>query len=110
MILRPIESSPTNEFKDFETYYALELSYSLKVSTFNIAGVEVPLHKDTSAPIAWVINTTKRNYIQSFLQPGSIRPEEEGLFMVAPYEAGKIPIVFVHGLLSDPLTWGQYVE
>ena len=105
MLLRPIEFSATNELTNCDTRYVLELSYSLKASTIDIAGVEVPLHKDTSAPIAWVINTTKQNYLQSFLQPGSIRPEEEGLFMVAPYEAGKIPIVFVHGLLSDPLTW-----
>ena len=25
--------------------------------------------------------------------------------MVEPYQRGKIPLLFVHGLLSDPLTW-----
>src|SRR6185437_8867600 len=27
------------------------------------------------------------------------------LVMLAPYQPGKIPVVFVHGLLSDPTTW-----
>ena len=78
MLLRPIEFSATNELTNFDSRYALELSYSLKASTTDIAGVEVPLHKDTSAPIAWVINTTKQNYLQSFLQPGSIRQKKKG--------------------------------
>jgi len=28
-----------------------------------------------------------------------------GLYMVQPYEAGKIPVVLVHGLWSSPMTW-----
>lgn len=29
----------------------------------------------------------------------------EGIYMVQPYEKGKIPVVFVHGLWSTPMTW-----
>jgi len=25
--------------------------------------------------------------------------------MIEPYQRGKIPVVFIHGLLSDPITW-----
>ena len=28
-----------------------------------------------------------------------------GLFMVEPYQPGKIPVVMVHGLASNPLSW-----
>jgi pimeloyl-ACP methyl ester carboxylesterase len=28
-----------------------------------------------------------------------------GLYMVQPYEPGKIPVLFVHGLWSSPMTW-----
>jgi len=29
----------------------------------------------------------------------------QGLHMLAPYQADKIPVVFVHGLMSSPTTW-----
>ncbi|HBT77618.1 MAG TPA: hypothetical protein DEB39_12010 [Planctomycetaceae bacterium] len=29
----------------------------------------------------------------------------KGLYMMQPYEQGKIPVIFVHGLTSSPLTW-----
>src|SRR5205807_1028895 len=28
-----------------------------------------------------------------------------GIYLTEPYQPGKIPVLFVHGLLSDPLTW-----
>ncbi len=31
--------------------------------------------------------------------------EKEGFFLVQPYDPKKIPIVFVHGLMSDPQMW-----
>ena len=36
---------------------------------------------------------------------GAIRPD--GLHMREPFQPGKIPVVFIHGLASDPLTWAQ---
>ncbi|MFN9911994.1 MAG: esterase/lipase family protein, partial [Pirellulaceae bacterium] len=48
-----------------------------------------------------------RDYLRAFLQPGSTRPDASGLFMMEAYQAGKIPVVFVHGLLSDRLTWAN---
>ena len=31
--------------------------------------------------------------------------DKAGLYLVEPYQPGKIPVVLVHGLLSSPLTW-----
>ena len=33
------------------------------------------------------------------------RVSEDGLFLIEPYQRGKIPVVFSHGLLSNPATW-----
>lgn len=30
--------------------------------------------------------------------------------MLEPYQPGKIPVVFIHGLLSDPLTWADMLN
>jgi pimeloyl-ACP methyl ester carboxylesterase len=32
---------------------------------------------------------------------------EEGLYLLRPYQTGKIPVVLVHGLLSSPLAWAE---
>src|SRR5262249_22282968 len=33
-----------------------------------------------------------------------------GLYMIRPYEPGKIPVVFVHGLFSSPRAWVQSIN
>ena len=35
---------------------------------------------------------------------------ETGLYMLRPYEPGKIPVVFVHGLFSSPRAWVQTIN
>lgn len=62
------------------------------------------LAKDVSAPLALAqVGLDRDNYL-SFLMPGR-QDEAVGLRMIEPYQPGKIPIVFVHGLLSDRITW-----
>ena len=33
-----------------------------------------------------------------------------GLYLVEPYQPGKIPVVFIHGLMSSPDTWVQMIN
>lgn len=40
------------------------------------------------------------------LRPGQYL-EKRGLFMLEPYRRDKIPVLFVHGLMSDPHIWEQ---
>ena len=42
----------------------------------------------------------------NFERPGL----EAGLYMIRPYEPGKIPVVFVHGLFSSPRAWVQTIN
>ena len=32
---------------------------------------------------------------------------EEGLYLLRPYQPGKIPVVLVHGLIASPLVWAE---
>ena len=43
-------------------------------------------------------------YLEGFLEPFDTEAKPK-LMMVEPYQPGKIPVVFIHGLLSDPMTW-----
>ena len=89
-----------------ESAFVLELYDPSRMSLIVNKGVLVPLARDLTAPIAFRINNTKRDYVKAFIQPGS-SSENDGLFMIEPYQRGKIPVVFVHGLLSDPFTWAN---
>lgn len=101
VVLRPTADAPCS--------FALELFDPLRISAITVGGKQVPLKRDLSAPIAMVLSAADRDYLTGFLQPGTTTANE-GLVMIEPYQAGKIPVVFVHGLLSDPLTWVNVVN
>ena len=88
----------------------LELHDPLRIASIKHEQSSLPLASDSTAPIALALSTVKRSYVQSFLQPGLVRPDDDGLFMLEPYQPGKIPVIFVHGLLSDRLTWANLVN
>ncbi len=58
---------------------------------------------------ALVEMTLDNPYIKQTAQMGLFRPEaaleRTGLFSIAPYDASKRPLVFVHGLRSSPTIW-----
>lgn len=64
----------------------------------------VPIARDLTAPLAYRTRNADQRWLQAFLRPGA-GGSGDGLFMIEPYQRGKIPVVFVHGLLSDPQTW-----
>jgi pimeloyl-ACP methyl ester carboxylesterase len=69
-----------------------------------VGDVSIALARDLTAPWALVQKETPQRYLEGFLAPfdTDVQPK---LLMVAPYVRGKIPVVFIHGLLSDPMTW-----
>ena len=89
---------------DSQSGYQLEFHDPLRVSTTVVAGSQVPLAYDITAPFVYATQGEDRQWLDSFLWPGSAG-DRDGLFMIEPYQPGKIPVVFIHGLLSDPVTW-----
>ena len=76
----------------------------------------MPLEGDISTPMAYFLNdpTLERLATAGLLKPEmllAMRPGQPdpimGLYMMQPYERGKIPVLFVHGLWSSPMTWMQ---
>jgi len=64
----------------------------------------IGMARDLTAPLASLLVETPRRYTEGLLDPddAEVRPR---LSMVEPYQRGKIPVVFIHGLWSDPVTW-----
>jgi pimeloyl-ACP methyl ester carboxylesterase len=88
------------------TTLRLELYDPLEATTVEIAGRQVPLESDISTPLAYFLDRPDFRYLDTF---GLLRPDKAeriaGLYMVQPYQPGKIPVVMIHGLWSSPMTW-----
>lgn len=84
----------------------LEFYDPLTAHAIQIAGTHVPLESDLSTPLAYFLN---KPTLESLSTLGLVRPDNydglQGLYMVQPYEPGKIPVLMVHGLWSSPITW-----
>jgi pimeloyl-ACP methyl ester carboxylesterase len=101
VILRPAHAGG-----DWAGGFEFVIADPLRVSTLDIDGVRVEIERDLTAPLANQMATKGKDNIKEFIQPGSTS-ENLGLFLLEPYQPGKIPLLFVHGLLSDPFTWAD---
>jgi hypothetical protein len=87
---------------------ALELYSAFDVPTVDVGGAAVPLESDLTAPLARQLERSKVwNFeVGSFLA-GSSWSDQTGMWMLQPYQPGKIPVVFVHGTASSPARWAE---
>jgi pimeloyl-ACP methyl ester carboxylesterase len=69
----------------------------------------IGLERDLSAPFACLLRESPRRFMEGFLNPGDADVKAK-LFMMEPYQRGKIPVVFIHGIWSDPMTWVDTVN
>ena len=82
----------------------LEFYNPLVFDSLSVGPGRLPLDRDLGASLVYLKETSPKKYVQGFLDPGEtdVKPK---LVMMEPYQPGKIPVVFIHGLGSDPLTW-----
>jgi pimeloyl-ACP methyl ester carboxylesterase len=65
----------------------------------------VPLEADLSSPLAYSLGASAGySGLGALFNPGE-NQGAAGLFLLQPYDAEKIPVIFVHGLMSAPITW-----
>jgi pimeloyl-ACP methyl ester carboxylesterase len=81
--------------------------------SLGVGARQVELASDRTTPLAAQV---ARGHLATFEWLGLFdsdfkRPGYEGgLYMMRPYEPGKIPVVFVHGLFSSPRAWMQTIN
>lgn len=85
---------------------SLDFYDSLAIRQVPLAGNQIELAADITAPFAVVASQADQLKFRDLLLPGSSTNPAQ-LFFVEPYRPGKIPVVFVHGLLSEPSTWAD---
>ncbi|MBR3505749.1 MAG: hypothetical protein IKO02_01715, partial [Lentisphaeria bacterium] len=67
----------------------------------------VPLALDFSTPLACFLNSLPDRNLISVMLESDRQEDNSGLFLIEPYHPGKIPVLFIHGLMSSPDTWVQ---
>ncbi len=97
----------------------LEIYDPLGTTDIAVGNLRVPLESDLSTPLAYFLSLSNVDLDLLLSTIGLLRPEMlramrpdrpdpiMGLYMAQPYETGKIPVLFVHGLWSTPMTWMQ---
>jgi hypothetical protein len=99
----------------------LELYDPLATEDTLVNGRRVPLESDLTTPLGYFLGRSEMDSLATvgLLQPSKLLEIPKGLlkagsgqsrtvmglYMAQPYEAGKIPVLMVHGLWSTPMTW-----
>ncbi|TGN20257.1 lipase family alpha/beta hydrolase [Leptospira idonii] len=102
-------TSPENKTPELENFFEFhgktEIFDTLKVNHIKVRNKTIPLEKDFSTPFAFLMyNREKVGGIEAALN-AKLLDTDQGMYMLESYQADKIPIVFVHGLMSSPYTW-----
>ena len=90
---------------------ALKLYLATDSRTVGLGGHEVPLETDLTAPLAYTLEDSQIwDFSISGFMGGSDKQYPPGVFLVQPYQRGKIPLVLVHGTASNPAVWAQMLN
>jgi pimeloyl-ACP methyl ester carboxylesterase len=96
----------------------LELYPLDHATTVRVDGADHPLESDATATLAlWLDESPIWEYeLRSLVRPGVVETElikdraPDGLFLLQPYRADRIPLVLVHGTASSPARWAELVN
>ncbi len=88
----------------------LRYIYSRTASRVQIGKRSMPLAADFSTPLAKASHISlSKNFLRNTFM---VKDAEKftGLYHFEPYDDRRIPVVFVHGLMSDMRTWSQMLN
>ena len=105
-------SAPVTATLDFHGNDAtLALRRPAKQSTASVEGKVRPLEANFSAPISYYQPPANLLFIGLM---GALRAahyeKHTGLYFLQPYDPDRIPLVFVHGLISTPFDWVKTIN
>ena len=84
--------------------------YSRTRETVSFGSKKFPLAADFSTPLAHIAGRPREmNFIERTVKVAEAS-RLTGLYHFEPYDETRIPVVFVHGLMSDARTWSQMLN
>jgi pimeloyl-ACP methyl ester carboxylesterase len=88
---------------------SLDLYNPLAFDSLCVGPRAMRLDRDLTASLAYARRYSPHHYVEGFLDPGD-NDEKPKLVMMEPYQPGKIPVIFIHGLGSEPVSWTDAVN
>lgn len=83
---------------------------STHVSHVDFGKHKLPLEQDLTTPLAYMVKDPPLlNFFDYTRLPGASK-EMQGLYRFQPPDDDRIPVVLIHGLLSDTRTWLQMIN
>ena len=96
--------------KDLRCRARLIFADSRNADDIELGGRRIPLEQDLSTPLAYMAKDPPPfNFLFYMIRPDETR-QMQGLYRFESFDPGRIPIVLVHGLMSDTRTWLQMVN
>ena len=83
--------------------------------TVSVAGIDVPIEYETTSALALTLEGAPIwDFEIAGFRSGDFKVGEgnlrQGLFMLQPHRAGRMPLVLVHGTASSPARWAELVN
>ena len=84
--------------------------------TLKIEGLEIPIEYETTSALALTLEGAPiwdfeiAGFRSGDFAIGAQKLLREGLFMIQPHRAGRVPVVLVHGTASSPARWAELVN
>jgi pimeloyl-ACP methyl ester carboxylesterase len=105
-------TAPVTATLDFRaTGATLALRRPAKQPTAVVEGKTRPLNADFSAPISYYEPPANLLFVGIM---GALRAahyeKKTGLYFLQPYDPDRVPVVFVHGLISTPFDWVKTIN
>lgn len=94
----------------FEVTAKLRYIYSRVTDKVRYGKRLMPLAADFSTPLASIVaKPQEMNFIERTVKVAEAA-RLTGLYHLEPYDESRIPVIFVHGLMSDAKTWSQMLN
>ena len=105
-----LKESASNDLEVKLNYLDTSLEETAPSELGFLAEGDAPLALDFSTPLACFLNSLPDRNLISVMLESDQQEDHSGLFLIEPYQPKKIPVVFIHGLMSSPDTWVQMIN
>ena len=105
-----VTESDSHNLKVRLNYLDTSLQETVPMELDSMSADNWPLALDFSTPLACFLNSLPNRNLISVMVESDVQEEDSGLYLIEPYQPDKIPVIFIHGLMSSPDTWVQMIN